>query len=129
MKNYCIFIPNLIPLINSFNFSCFFLAPVKEYMYLDESKDLQLPPNTALTAKTLNSNNYVHIHLTGEETGDRCGLPQSCKCPSQNTLVVSPELSVSHLAEKGSQRIFSYDDNYMTIHFTTNSVSMSSNCR
>lgn len=98
-------------------------------MYLEESKDLQIPAKSAIDATILKTKDYVHLQLTGEDSGEHCGLPKACKCPFQNTIIVSPELSVSKLAEKGSQRIFSYDDQLMTIHFITNSVSMSPDCR
>lgn len=102
---------------------------VKEFIYLEESNDLEIPAKTAVSATTLKTRDYVHIYLIEEESGEHCGLPSNCKCPFQNTVIVSPELSVTKLSERGSQRIFSYDDEHMTVHFLTNSISVSPNCR
>lgn len=98
-------------------------------MYLEKSDSFQVSIPNTIRASTVTSKEYVLIHIIGENNGDYCSLPSECKCPIQHTIGISPEKSVNDFPNKGSQRIFSYDDTSMIVHFITNSVSRSSQCR
>ncbi|CAG9816474.1 unnamed protein product [Phaedon cochleariae] len=101
----------------------------QEYMYLEKSDDLQISVPDTLSASVVTSKGYVLLHVTGKEpSGEYCGLPRYCECPLQYALEISPERSITAFPDKGSQRIFSYDDEKMIVHFITNSVSTSANC-
>lgn len=98
-------------------------------MYIEKTQALQISVPNTISANTMESNGYVLIHVNGEESGETCGLLESCKCPVQYTIEVSPEHSVAIFPNKGTQRIFTYEDDGMIIHFLTNSFSTDSKCR
>nr|XP_023020987.1 uncharacterized protein LOC111509459 [Leptinotarsa decemlineata] len=100
----------------------------REYMYLEKSDELQISLQNTVSASTAVSKGYVLFHVTGYESGGSCGLPEFCQCPHESTIEISPEHSVTLFPNKGFQRSFSYDDESMTVYFTTNSVSTSPNC-
>ncbi|KAJ8938300.1 hypothetical protein NQ318_020359 [Aromia moschata] len=104
-------------------------AMPSEYMYLEKSDVLQISVSNAISARAVTIKGYALIHVTGVESGEYCGLPSSCKCPVQYSIEVSPEHSIAVYPNKGFQRIFTYDDENMIIHFITNSVSSESTCR
>ncbi|KAL3289954.1 hypothetical protein HHI36_023337 [Cryptolaemus montrouzieri] len=100
-----------------------------EVMYLERSNVVQLSfPNT-IDAQVFRLKDYILIHIIGEQEGNLCGLPEKCKCPVQYTIQISPELSINSFVSKSSQRIYSYDDGFMTIHLVTDTVSTDATCR
>lgn len=98
-------------------------------MYLENSNSLQITLPNTVSGSTITSNGYVLLHINGHESGTHCGLPSNCSCPVQYTIEISPQNSINKFPHKGFQRIFSYDDDSMTVNFMTNSVSRSSTCR
>ncbi|KAJ8930053.1 hypothetical protein NQ314_017218, partial [Rhamnusium bicolor] len=99
-----------------------------DYMYIEKSNTLQISVANTINANVITSKGYVLIHVTGEESGEYCGLPNTCKCPVQYAIEISPEYSVATFPNKSPQRTFSYSGDNMIIHFLTNSVSTDSNC-
>ncbi|XP_030756290.1 uncharacterized protein LOC115882382 [Sitophilus oryzae] len=100
-----------------------------ELMYIEKSDDLQIKIKNTIDARVTVIEDYALIHIVSEEVGDTCFLPKSCKCPVQYTIEISPQNSVSHFLNKQQQRVYSYDDGTITIHFTTTSISTDSHCR
>lgn len=100
-----------------------------EYLYLEKSANLQIfVPNT-VSAQVIETKNDVLIHIGGEESGEFCNLPSTCKCPIQQTMQISQENSVNMFLNKGPQRIYTYYGKSVIMHLITNSVSTDSYCR
>lgn len=99
-------------------------------MYIEKSLMLQISfPNTTNAKILTTRHGHVLLHIIGEEDGHICGLPNDCICPVQHTIEISTENSINDFLNKGYQRIFSYSDDDMTVHFITNSVSTDASCR
>ncbi|KAK9890079.1 hypothetical protein WA026_008891 [Henosepilachna vigintioctopunctata] len=100
-----------------------------ELLYIEKSQTLQLSFQNSKDARVLRVKDNVLIHVTGEEKGDVCALPKNCPCPVQHTIQISPHNSINSFANKGTQRVYSFDDKLMTVHLMTDSISTSVNCR
>ncbi|KAF7274468.1 hypothetical protein GWI33_012887 [Rhynchophorus ferrugineus] len=100
-----------------------------ELMYIEKSKDIQISIKETNDARVTTTKDYVLMYILGEEVNELCGLPKGCKCPVQYTVEISPHNSVTLLLNKQQQRMFSYDDDTMTVNVVTNSISTDSYCR
>ncbi|XP_063929204.1 uncharacterized protein LOC135141748 [Zophobas morio] len=100
-----------------------------EIIYLEKSTELQIPLPNVINARLAETKNEILIHLESEEIGSFCGLPQTCKCPVQQTMQIASERSINIFMNKATQRIYSYFNDDIIIHVITHSVSTSSYCR
>ncbi|KAL1493109.1 hypothetical protein ABEB36_011235 [Hypothenemus hampei] len=100
-----------------------------ELLYIENSQDLQISTGYSVNAKVIKIKDHTLIHIISEESHINCNLPKGCMCLSQDSINISPDLSVSSFAEKALQRTFSYDNDDITLHFITNSTTTSSYCR
>lgn len=101
-------------------------------MYIQNTENFQVENNKAVDVKITVIQNYSVVHITSEESHDKCHLPKGCECLVQHSLEITPGLSVYPLMNDERlpyQRIFSFDSEYVTVHVFINSVSKSSKCR
>ncbi|RZC34014.1 uncharacterized protein BDFB_000847 [Asbolus verrucosus] len=100
-----------------------------EYLYLEKSSDLQISVPNTIGAQIVETKDDILIHIESEEDGHFCGLPKTCKCPTQQTMQISSEHSISAFINKAAQRIYSYADDDIIVHLISNTISTSSFCR
>ncbi|EFA11168.2 hypothetical protein TcasGA2_TC004775 [Tribolium castaneum] len=99
-----------------------------EVMYLEKSKDLDISLPNVIGAEVVETKNDLLIHIESAEEGPSCGLPPTCKCPTQQTMQVSSKHSVNMFLNKATQRIYSHYDEDIVVHFITHSISTDSYC-
>lgn len=100
-------------------------------MYIQNTENLfQVKNNKAVDVKITVIQNYSLVHITSEESHDKCLLPIGCECLVQHSLEISPDLSVNPLPQElPHQRVFSFNNEHVTVHVLINSVSRSQECR
>ncbi|CAG9759594.1 unnamed protein product [Ceutorhynchus assimilis] len=99
-----------------------------EFMFIEKSSNVQEPIGD-VDASASNVKEYTLIKILGEESHEKCGLPEGCKCPVQQTVEITSRMSVSYWRNKQQQRIYDYNDNGLMIHLSTNSTSIDTKCR
>ncbi|GJQ67446.1 hypothetical protein Trydic_g5112 [Trypoxylus dichotomus] len=100
-----------------------------EYIYLDKYLDFNISIPNPINSQAIETNNHAIIHVLTEEPGHTCGLSPQCRCLIQNTIQITPELSINLFPNKGNQRIYSFEDSSLIIHVITDSISYSMECR
>lgn len=100
-------------------------------MYIQNTENLfQVKNNKAVDVKITVIQNYSLVHITSEESHDKCLLPIGCECFVQHSLEISPDLSVNPLPQElPHKRVFSFNNEHVTVHVLINSVSRSQECR
>lgn len=102
----------------------------EEFMYIQNTENFQVNNNKAVDVKITVIQDYSLVHITSEDSHDKCNLPKGCECLVQHSLEITPDLSVNYLPnEIPHQRVFSFNNEYVTVHVFINSVSRSSECR
>lgn len=96
---------------------------------MEKSSELQIPIQNVVNAYAVEAKGNVLLHITLQKPGSECSLPNTCNCLMQEIIQITTEQSISTIAESGMQRIFSFEDEEMTIHLFTNSISTSEDCR
>ncbi|CAH0562664.1 unnamed protein product [Brassicogethes aeneus] len=100
-----------------------------DLLYIETSKILDVQAPNIIDSKSAESAGHVLIHLTSEEDGHFCGLPDHCKCPTQQSIEITPTHSINTFFNKAVQRTYTYDDDDMILNVITNSISSDADCR
>ncbi|XP_066158230.1 reticulocyte-binding protein homolog 2a [Euwallacea fornicatus] len=101
----------------------------KDFMYIQNSEYQRLGTYNATDAREAMSKDSFTKDIISEESHEKCNLPHGCKCSVQYSYVITPQLSIISVLKKSHQRVFSYENGFMSVHFSTNSISTSSKCR
>ncbi|XP_066248865.1 uncharacterized protein fs(1)M3 [Euwallacea similis] len=101
----------------------------KDFMYIQNSEDRRLGIHNATDARIPMIKDYVTKYITSEESHEKCNLPNECKCFVQHSYAITPQLSVTPILNKSHRRVFSYENDFITVNFSTNSISTSTKCR
>ncbi|XP_060516237.1 uncharacterized protein LOC132695789 [Cylas formicarius] len=100
-----------------------------ELMYIERTNDIQVSIPNAIDARITQIKDYVLIHILSEESQEECNLPIDCQCTVQHIVEITPNKTLKYFLNKDRQRIYSYDEDNMTIHLITNSTSTDSHCK
>lgn len=101
----------------------------QRYLYIDNLSSYDLSFTNVLTTQTSYTKSEIMMSIIGEEQSDFCSLPTYCTCPIQRTLQITPEYSINPFANKGTERVYSYNEEQDSIYVITNSISSSEFCR
>lgn len=101
----------------------------QKLLYIDYMNNYNLSFTNVIQSQITTSKAELMIHIIDEEENESCNLPTTCTCLVQHTLQITPEYSITPFANKGTQRVYSYNDEQRNIYVITNSLSSSEFCR
>lgn len=101
-----------------------YLALDKRVEYIENWRESYIELPNPIKTTSFYSKGHAIVNVLSSVNGHYCGFPKECVCFIQDALEITPSLSVNKLfPTKINQRTYTFDDDSISIHVITNTVS------